>query len=312
MEYRQRLSEMERNKEIEIVNIRQKTYILRDEEIIKLLQTKRDNFCYRYIPVVFYNSKISQVDKLSTPQIKTFNTHIPFSLYELGTPISILKSYMGNKIEKEDLLSVKRAFKGLKNFASQCYERVIADLCCQVILESIDNTPENRQLLFFVEKSASDKMLGRLATLNLNLDDLTICFLVYTASDLMTSVMSTQTGKLHFDIHRLMNMDTTDYLGPYPGDAEESLIQTYFYKPTDYRPMRVDIFAQGLLRDKIEAKKELIRSILNPDSEKKDSIHHPKTPEPKLLIPYGFWELEEFIEKQCDKDFDRKLIELGE
>lgn len=301
---------MKQNKEIEIINIRQKTYILRDKEIIKLLQMKRDNFCYRYIPVVLYNSKTSQIDKLATPQIKTFNADIPFTLYELGTPISILKTYMGDKIDKEDLLSVKRAFKGLKNFASQCYERVIADLCCQIILEKISNMPENRELLFFIEKSASDKMLGRLATLNLNLDKLTLCFLIYNASDLMTSVMSTQTGKLHFDIHRLMNTDITDYLGPYPGDAEESLIQTYFYKPMDYRPMRVDIFAQGLLRDKIEAKKELIKSVLNPDS--KDSIHHPKIPEPKLLIPYGFWELEEFVRTQCDEDFDRKIIELGE
>jgi len=307
MEYQQR--QMKQDMAIEITNISQKTYILRDDEIIKILQLKRDNFCYKYIPAVFYNSRTANTNSLSIPQVKAFNNGAPFSLYEIGTPISILRNYMSNKIDKDDLLSVKRAFKGLKNFASRCYERVIADLCCQVILERVTHLTTDKELVFFIEKSASDKMLGRLATLNLNLNNLTICFLVYNPSDLMTSVMSNQTGKLHFDIHRLMNSDISDYIGPYPGDSEESLVQTYFYKPSDYRPMRVDIFAQGLLRDKIEAKKEIVKKILNPDS--KDSIHHPGVPDPKLLIPYGLWELEDYINKH-DPDFDRKLIEVGE
>ncbi|MEW6107852.1 MAG: hypothetical protein AB1632_01600 [Nitrospirota bacterium] len=296
-----------------IINIKHKTYTLDNEEILKLV--KSDKFKYRFIPVVAYNKKTSGKEDLSSPRIESFHKMNPFTLYELGTSITILKNYMGTAVKKEDLISAKKAFKELKQFASQCHERVIADLCTQIILREIEDMAENQHITFFIEKSASDKILGRLSSLCLNLERVSICFLVFEPSDLMTTVMSYQTGKLHFDIHRLMTGDISDLLGPYPGDSEDSLIQTYFYKPPsmsgggEYRPMRLDLFTQGLLRDKIEEKKEGIRKILNPDSPDKESFGSDS--EPRLLLPYGSHELEESLKKQ-ETDIMDKLLMIGE
>jgi len=299
-------------REVTIINIKHKTFTPDNEEMLKLV--KSNNFKYKFIPVVVYNKKSSGKNDLSTPSLVTFHAYYPFTLYELGTPIAILRNYMGTAMSKEDLASAKRAFKGLKQFASQCHERVTADLCTQVILREIKALPIDRHLVIFIEKSASDKMLGRLGSLYLNLEKVTICFLVFEPSDLMTAVMSYQTGKLHFDIHRLMSSDVSDLLGPYPGDYEDSLTQTYFYKPSstsgggEYRPMRLDLFTQGLLRDRIEEKKDEIREILHPESPDKESLG--RDSEPRLLLPYGFRELEEFLERQ-ESDIKDKLLMIG-
>ena len=119
-----------------IINIKHKTYTLDNEEILKLV--KSDKFKYRFIPVVAYNKKTSGKEDLSSPRIESFHKMNPFTLYELGTPIAILKNYMGTAVKKEDLISAKKAFKELKQFASQCHERVIADLCTQIILREIE------------------------------------------------------------------------------------------------------------------------------------------------------------------------------
>jgi len=301
--------------EIKIINISHRTYTLNDEDLLKLAANNK--FRYKFIPLVVYNKKTFQGEDLTVPPFpKSFNNKTPFTLYELGIPITILRSYMGSRnIEKDDLISAKKAFKKLKNFASQCHERILADLFCEIILSEIEKESSSKHIIFFVEKSASDKMFGRLASLYLDLDKVTICFLVFDPSDLMTTVMSYQTGKLHFDIHRLMTTDTSEPLGPYPGDSEDSLVQTYFYKPAklprggEYCPIRLDIFAQGLLKDKIEEKKDLIRRVLH--SESSSDTYADGTSEPRILKPIGFRELTEFLKRQ-EKDIMQKLLEIEE
>jgi hypothetical protein len=286
-----------------VVNIRHKTYAIEDHDLLILAKNSENRFRYKFVPIVAYNKKTTGETVLTRPQLETFHDKTPFTLYELGTPIAILRGFMGNQIKKEDLVSARKAFRALKNFAAQCYERTIADLCCQVILREVRSMKSNEELVFFVEKSASDKMLGRLASLNLRLDKITVCFLVFNPSDLMTTVMSSQTGKLHFDVHRLMTTDFSEFSEPYPGDFEDSLIQSYFYRPLpineeggEYAPMRLDIFAQGLLRDKIEKKKDIIKSILHPKSA--DIETNRDRLEPRTLLPLGFGELQAFLEKQ--------------
>lgn len=296
-----------------IINIRHRTFTLNDEEILKLAAS--DKFRFKFTPIVIYNKKDTKSPELSHPVVVSFNDKAPFSLFEIGIPLSILRTYIGkNRIAREDLISAKKAFRELKNFASQCYERVIADLCCKIIMKEIHSDP-NSHLIFFIEKSASDKLLGRLASLYLSLNRVTICFLVFDPSDLMTTVMSHQTGKLHFDIHRLGNSNVADFLGPYPGDSEDSLIQTYFYKPLalnsggEYRPMRLDIFSQGLLRHEIDEKKELIKEIIKPDSQ---NIEHSRDKmEPRLLMPIGFDELKGGLDRE-EPEIRRRLLEIGD
>ena len=188
---------------MKIINIRYKNYTLDNEDLIEL--SRFDDFGYRFTTVVAYNKKTKGGNDLIEPPLpESYNNESPFSLYRYGTPIAVLKSYIGNNINKNNLSSASKAFKELKNFTSQCCERITADLCCQVIMKEITEKEAEQTLVFFIEKSASDKMLGRLASLQLNLDNIIICFLTFDPSDLMTIAMSNQTSKLHFDINRLM------------------------------------------------------------------------------------------------------------
>lgn len=303
---------------IRIVNIRHKTYTIDDKEILMLAKHAGHRFRYKYVPLVAYNKKTSGENDLTTPRLESFDNKAPFSLYQLGTPIAILIRFMdANKIRKKDFTSARKAFRELKNFAAQCSERTIADLCCKVILGEIRTRENDEEFVFFLEKSASDKMLGRLATLNLNLDKITVCFLSTSPSDLMTTIMSNQTGKLHFDINRLMTANYyDDFPGPYPGDYEDSLIQSYFYRPSpindkagDYTPMRLDIFAQGLLINEVEKKKAKIKKLLAPNSP--DIETDSKKIGPRTILPYGFADLDGFLEREKN-EIGKKIMKDGD
>ena len=301
-----------------IVNIKTKNFLPNDKDLLDT-SIKGDEFRYLYNSVVVYNKKLLTSDDIFNPPVleKFFNDKEPFSLYKAGIPITILKKYMGDKIDKTRLLSAREAFKQLKNFASQCCERISADLCCQVILQEIRDS-KNNDLVIFLEKSASDKMLGRLASLQLSLSNITICFLTYKPSDLMTIAMSKQTSKLRFDINRLMSSNIEDiiedFIGPYPGDSEDSLIQSYFYRPPPrgadgepFAPMRFDIFSQGLRLDQIELKKEKIKGIFS-DVKVKHSYKDPNDSSvlPRL-IPTGFDLLDGKPEKNIEEEIKNRI-----
>jgi len=297
-----------------IVNIKTKNF-LPDDKYFLDISINGDEFRYHYNSVVVYNRKLLTSNDIFNPPVleKFFNDKEPFSLYKAGIPITILKKYMGDKIDKTKLLSAREAFKQLKNFALQCCERISADLCCQVILEEISDN-KNNGLVIFLEKSASDKMLGRLASLQLSLNNITICFLTYKPSDLMTIAMSKQTSKLRFDINRLMSSihSIGDFIGPYPGDSEDSLIQSYFYRPSprgaegeSFAPMRLDIFSQGLRLDQIESKKEKIEGIFsNVEHSYKDPNDNSVLPR---LIPTGFDLLDGKPEKNIEEEIKNRI-----
>ena len=295
--------------------MRNKNYTLEDEHLIEL--SKFPDFKYRFTTIIAYNKKTKGVMDLTEPPLKeSYNNETPFSLYRSGTPIAVLKKYIGNgSIDKNKLSSATKAFKELKNFTSQCCERITADLCCQIIMKEITGKEAEQTLVFFIEKSASDKMLGRLASLQLNLDKIIICFLTFDPSNLMTIAMSNQTSKLHFDINRLMSYNNPDFFGPYPGDSEDSLIQTYFHRPFlaeegggEYSPMRFDIFSQGLRRDEFEKKKEKIEEIF---SSSEDTETEQTKTEPRKLMPKGWGMLKEYLGRQ-DDDIREKLREHKE
>ena len=306
------------DEDIKIINIRHKNYTLEDEDLIEL--SKFDDFRYKFTTVVAYNKKTKgRKDLLEPPLTESYNNESPFSLYKSGTPIAVLKSYIGDNFHKSKLSLATKAFKELRNFTSQCCERITADLCCQVIVKEIEEERkrgDSQALVFFIEKSASDKMLGRLASLQLNLDNIIICFLTFDPPNLMTIAMSNQTSKLHFDINRLMSSDDPGFFGPYPGNSEDSLIQTYFHKPSpveegggEFSPMRFDIFSQGLRRDEIDNKKEIVKEIFS-DSKNTDSKEQKKTV-PRKLVPMGWRVLKEYLDEQND-DIREKLREREE
>jgi hypothetical protein len=297
----------------QLVNIKYRNILPGNEELLIISNTNK--FRYQYHTVVAYNklSLSPVIDDVAHTSDKSFNNLEPFSLYKSGIPITVLKQYMGGKIDKIKLLTAREAFNELRNFAGQCCERISADLCCQIILQEIIDRKVD-DLIIFIEKSASDKMLGRLASLQLSLKNVTICFLTYKPSDLMTIAMSNKTSKLRFDINRLMSSNFNDYIGPYPGDSEDSLIQSYFNRPSprgmggaSFAPMRLDIFSQALRLDQVESKKETIRTIfLNHQESYKDPNDKSSVPR---LIPVGYDLLDNHLEKIQGKIKD-KVYEL--
>lgn len=227
-------------------------------EISDMVEKKK----FEYIPAIAYLVQYEGPEKLEKPTLLNFPR--PFSLYEFGLPIEVLCRYIGEEIKrKEDLKVARMAYLKLKNFASRCADRVMADLICSVLLKTWER--ETDEFIYFIEGPPSNKILARLSYLFPTLENLTICFVTWRREDLITSVMSFQAGKLEFDIHRLLSTEIMGFQGPYPGTSEESLVQTYFYKHPELKPgakvspIRLDIFSQGLLESDFEDKKEIIK-----------------------------------------------------
>ena len=88
-----------------IVNIKYKNFLPEDEDLLQISQTNR--FRYHYYSVVVYNQKLLTLDNVFNPPVleKSFNKLAPFSLYKAGIPITILKQYMSNKIDKSMTVS---------------------------------------------------------------------------------------------------------------------------------------------------------------------------------------------------------------
>lgn len=283
---------------IRIVSISQKTFLPESDNIVS-------NHSIEFYPAISCNEK--HLNESNTYNDKIHYFKLPFTLYESGISISTLCNYLGGTIKKDDFM-VKKVFTKLISFAKQCADRVIADLCCQVIIKTSNSRQDDEQFIYFIEKSASDKMLGRLGTLFLDLRMVTICFLSYEPEDMFTNIISSQTGKLNFDLHRLMTRESDEPLGPYPGSSNDSLKQTFFYKPTikdaKILPIRLDIFAQGLTEKDINEKCSLvIDNIFRADTRERipHSIFTRET-SPAVMLPLGFVKA-----KDRWKEYENKL-----
>ncbi|MHB8579897.1 MAG: hypothetical protein ACYDA4_08550 [Ignavibacteriaceae bacterium] len=297
-----------------IINISYKTFFPEPNELIEQLLGNSINYKYEYIPVVIYNEKIQGKSELKiNSKIFEEESIRSYSLYEAGTSFAQLRNYFKDDFNKNDLTLAKKAFLKLRNLAIPCAERIIADYCSQIILNSLkDNSQDSDEVIFFIEKLSTDKMLGRLGYLYLNLEKVTVCFLSIDPDDLMTTLMSKSTGKLHFDLFTLISNNLPNQkFGPYPGCSEDALEQTYFYSTSfdpNLRPsaLRFDIFSQGLSENTIEEKSERIIDILN-----KEIIPHEITDSYFVNLPLGFkiakdsWQYEIF-KKQSIKNLISK------
>jgi len=226
---------------------------------------KRERF--EYIPAVAYTVQ-REGPKAEENLIHYFPK--PFCLLEPSLPIEILCKYAKDEFKSRDELKVARkAYLKLRNFANRSAERVLADLTATVLLKTLNSED---QFIYFFEGPPTDKVLSRLGYLYLSLKNITVCFISFKPEDLITSVMSFNLGQLQFDFNRAFSEEITGFQGPYPGDSEESLIQTYFYSPPKGlsskkpSPIRIDIFSQGLLISDFENKKEIIRKKLEDEN----------------------------------------------
>lgn len=278
---------MEVKDKVTIVNISQKVFFPSTNDVI-------NKHAIEFHPAISWNYKKLGENKTEKNSIEFFKK--PFNLYEQGISISTLCNYLGGDIKKDDFI-VKKVFAKLKSYALQCADRVIADLCCHIILKTLNTKSDDEVIIYFIEKSASDKMLGRLGSLYLNLEKVIICFLSFEPEDMFTNIISSQTGKLNFDLHRLMTRESEEPLGPYPGSSDESLKQTFFYKPRvdandKILPIRLDFFSQGLTEIQIEEKcRYVIENIFQTDTNERTFYRVlERNDSPVVLLPIGFIE----------------------
>jgi hypothetical protein len=270
----------------------------------------REKGRFEYIPAAAYTIQREAPERIEQSLPLYFPK--PFSLCELNLPIEILCKYAVDEIKrKEELKLARKAYLKLRNFASRCAERVVADLICAAFLKTWN--PEDR-FIYIIEGPPSDKILARLSYLYPSLENLTICFISFKPEDLITSVMSFQTGRLEFDLHRLMSEEITGFQGPYPGTSEESLVQTYFYRHPGVRllkmvsPIRIDIFSQGLLESDFDDKKENIREKL--ENEAWTSPYSIDDKAIKTILPKGLIMVIDSWQTRYDQELG-EVLKLG-
>lgn len=264
-----------------------------------------------YMPAIAYTMQRDGSESLSPPELVCVEK--PFSLLEMGLSIEMLCRYAKDELAKKDELKVARkAYLKLRAFANRCAERIQADLTCALLLKTWD---PNKKCIYFLEGPPNDKMLGRLGYLYPSLNNLTICFISFKPEDLITSIMSFQTGRLQFDIHRLMSEEVTGFQGPYPGNSDRSLTQTYFYRHPDVKPgihvspLRIDVFTQGLLESEFDEKQESVREILEDDAWVSPYL----VDEPvETILPKGLISVLDAWKIQYDAHLDRMMKQATE
>ena len=273
-----------------IVSVSYRIFFPDIEDLIQKLTLGSEDYGFRFIPSIVYTEKVEGANQVSTPKLFLSELLTDFSLYEVGTPIAQLKQYFKDDFVPSDLMFAKKAFQKLRSLVIPFAERVVADLCSQLILNSLKtNDDDADEFIFFIERLSSDKMLGRLGYLYLNLDRTTICFLSIDPDELYTTVISKTTGKLNFDLIRVLSSRSFQF-GPYPGNPEDALEQAYFYSPlpetgAKRTALRFDLYSQGLTEDQISKKSETVFRILRTPTE---TLPHMIAESYYLRLPSGF------------------------
>jgi hypothetical protein len=198
-------------------------------------------------------------------------------------------------------------FKKIRSDYRANQERIISDIICGIILRELRNENDKTEnLIFYVtHQFDTEKIVGRLAYLNLPLNRVTILFISMDITDLYTrNIVSLFDYK--YDFSFLMENKDEKIFGPYPEYGTIGLLRT-FYKTysTEHYPLRIDLFSQGLNNIEIEK----IKNEINNDFLSKENIRAKKVLNLKgdnyTLIPNVLCDCEEHIEvtkKHIDKD----------
>ena len=170
-------------------------------------------------------------------------------------------------------------------------ERIISDIICGIILRELrGEKDEEVKLIFFITyKFDTNKIVGRLAYLNLPMDRVTILFISRNIKDFYTrNIVSPFDDKV--DLNYLNEKEAANNIfGPYPEDGSIGLLRT-FYKTynNEIFPVRIDLFCQNLENEEIiKIKKDINNeylSIKNTEVEQMLGLkERDKTRMPKIL-----------------------------
>jgi hypothetical protein len=202
--------------------------------------------------------------------------------------------HMSNRPQSvDDIFRDKNDFyKKTKKLYRANQERIVSDIICAIILKELRSETTDAHLVFFItEKFDTNKIIGRLAYLNLPMDRITILFLSRNISDFYTRNIVSLFGNT-VDLNFLNEEHNIDKIfGPYPEDGSIGLVRTFYktYVEMDLYPVRVDLFCQSVSRAGILDIKEKINtdylSIDNTEPIEVTGIKkNNKTRLPKLLV----------------------------
>lgn len=206
-----------------------------------------------------------------TPEL--FSTNNPFSFFYDHMSLKELDN-MSHK-ERADisfLQNPQESYLRLQFLAANNMEGVLADLISTVIVNKIKKFCDQQEKnIFFINRLHSDKLIGRLGYLYLNLNKNIISFVTYKASDLITNVACIGRPFIQFDINYFSYNPERERSDIYPCDYRESLLQTFLYNlnhnddstKNKLPPLRLDLFSQGLSNKQIKDNAEEVSKLLN-------------------------------------------------
>jgi len=183
-------------------------------------------------PIVLLNNDVKS-------EIKIFKPPAPIKMYR--KPLIIEDSF-----RDKNIFYTKTQRKYREN-----QERIISDLICGIILSELRTRQSDEKLIFFIASQfATDKVVGRLAYLNLPIDQVTILFISRSLVDLHTrNLVYPYDYRSDLDYLLENNKERKTY-GPFPDDGSIGLLRTFYmtFGNEDFYPAKIDLFTQGLDR----------------------------------------------------------------
>lgn len=204
--------------------------------------------------------------------------------------------------EIEDIFKDKNVFyRKLQKKYRANQERIISDIICGIILRELRNDTQNELTFFITSKFDTQKIVGRLAYLNLPMERLTILFISRRLSDFYSRNMASPFGP-DVDLTELKRKNSNDIFGPFPDDGTIGLLRTFFktYDNAEFYPAKIDLFCQCLIRKDILQIRDKIKndylSLNNTESVEMLGLLQ-ENESNKTRLPKILFECEQYVKK---------------
>jgi hypothetical protein len=212
-------------------------------------------------------------DNFSSDEYLVINPYVVLGVEDLSNPskschIVDFKLFNSIRMKKTPNITDKffrdkdKFYKKIKSDYRANQERVISDIICGIILQELRNEKDKtKRLVFFItHQFDTEKIVGRLAYLNLPLSRITILFISRDITDFYTRYIVSPFDN-RFDLSYLLGKKKDNIFGPYPEYGTIGLIRTFYktFYNVDY-PLRIDLFCQSLGNVEIDNIKEEIKN----------------------------------------------------
>ena len=220
---------------------------------------------YRAVPMIVY--------KVNDEKPQHFIIKRPIEIFKENMEYRQIRNIVHETADPNiTFLSIpSKAFSKMQSYAKQNIDKVIADMITHIVvklihqMQSEDTSSRN---VFFIENIDSNKVIGRLGYLYLDSKVNTIAFVTYKTGGLLTDILNGDNERLKFDINYFNSQEKSKEIHSeiIPNDYMESMTQTVFFRIPDTEatlsPLRFDVLSQGISKEMIREKVNIIEDIL--------------------------------------------------